>query len=134
MSTLVGAARTHVGNSLRMVITYSRDDYEIRYLRDDVSDEYTAEKLADIQEHVLLEGIGEPFVESLFDDRSRCCQMCMFEELLVCHFNVDDERGYGSARIGTPSRAWTSSSPNADPTRPSRRRRSGLRIEPWIAR
>lgn len=20
--------------------------------------------------------------------------MCMFEELLVCHFNVDDERGY----------------------------------------
>lgn len=93
-SELVTDAREHVGESLRVVATYDEHDVEFRYLRDDVAEAYTADDIDAIREHVLLEGLQEPHLESLFNDRDLRCQMLAFEDALGFHFNSDTTSGH----------------------------------------
>lgn len=92
-STLVRDVRDHAGESLRVVAKYDGDDVDFHYLRDDVADEYTLEEIDDVREYILLEGIAEPHLESLFHGRELRCRTFAFEDIHVFHFSIDDARG-----------------------------------------
>lgn len=93
-SEFVEDVRDHVGESLRAISTYRGDDVEFHYIRDDMVKEYTPEEIDEIREHILLEGMQEPLIESLFNGRPLHCQMFAVGEAFAFHFNIDDTSGH----------------------------------------
>lgn len=81
------------GDSLRAVGHYSTDNYEIVYLRDDVREQYSDDKIEEIVEDLRWESFAKPTQERQYRLGSLTCSIQAFEEGVVMHFPYDDNRG-----------------------------------------
>lgn len=93
ISKLSSRAENYFGDSLRVVASYDEADVEFGHLRDDVAERYTDGEVSDIREFLLLEGIEEHHVESVFK-RNLHCRLFVFEEAITVHLKIDDTSGH----------------------------------------
>lgn len=84
--------RDAAGDALRVVATYDRDGYHLRYCRDDVVDR-TADRAPAIHDDLVLQGVGRDHLESLFDGGSLHCSVHRFDDLTAFHFLAGDHTG-----------------------------------------
>ncbi|MFB6177719.1 MAG: hypothetical protein ABEI99_11360 [Halobaculum sp.] len=65
---LIDAILEESGETLRLAARYDRDDYEVVYAREDVTDGFSEPELANRVETFVMQGLGEPGQEqSLYD-------------------------------------------------------------------
>lgn len=89
---LVAELHDLAGDALRVVATYDREGYEVRYARDDLQGRL--ESVADgVHQDLVLEGVGREHLESLFEAGDLRCTMHRFDELTAFHFPDDEYRG-----------------------------------------
>ncbi|MDY7081994.1 MAG: hypothetical protein SXQ77_06205, partial [Halobacteria archaeon] len=62
---LVELLKDEIGDDLRAVGKYSKDNYEVLYARDDVEKRYNSGDLEDIHHEMVLKGLGNQRIESL---------------------------------------------------------------------
>ena len=91
---LVEFLREEVGGSLRAVGRYDKEGYKVLYAREDVVDEFSQEDLEKIHHEMVLKGLGNQHIESLFNDEELECSIYQFENIVRLHFVKEDYRGY----------------------------------------
>lgn len=74
------------GEALRVVARYDRDGYEVTYVRDDLDVDLDADRVDDIHESLLLDGMGVGYLEDIFSAGDLECTVHTFEERAVLHF------------------------------------------------
>lgn len=82
---LVGDLRELPGDALRVVATYDRAGYDVRYIRDDVEGRL-ARVADDVHQDLVLEGLSRQHLEALFDAGDLRCSMHRFEGMTAFHF------------------------------------------------
>ncbi|MDZ7689170.1 MAG: hypothetical protein U5J64_10760 [Halobacteriales archaeon] len=91
---LVEFLRDEVGDSLRAVGKYDREGYRVLYARDDVVDEFSQEDIEKIHHEMVLKGLGNQHIESLFNDEELECSIYQFESIVRLHFVKEDYLGH----------------------------------------
>jgi len=91
---LVEFLRSEVGDSLRAVGKYDREGYRVLYARDDVVDEFSQEDIEKIHHEMVLKGLGNQHIESLFNDEELECSIYQFENIVRLHFVKEDYLGH----------------------------------------
>jgi hypothetical protein len=91
--SVVDALRDEVGTALRSVSVYDEDDYEVRYLREDVETAYSPEQIEVIAREVRLSGLSKEYLDGLFDAGELECSLYGFEEAMMFHFVESDFDG-----------------------------------------
>ncbi len=81
--------------NLRSVISYEQEEYEIVYLRDDVTEKYTREQLRDSIDNTRLESMTAPVYDSLYSDDhgELTCLVKCFEHVVELNFVLGDFEG-----------------------------------------
>lgn len=89
---LVDELHGEAGGGLRTVAVYDREGYDLLYVREDVTSRL--EELADeIHDDLVLQGIGNAHLESLFDAGELHCSIHRFDEVTVFHFVAGEYSG-----------------------------------------
>ncbi|WP_458209296.1 hypothetical protein [Haladaptatus sp. NG-SE-30] len=83
---IVSTLQTEMGDGLRSVGHYTKDGYEVFYLRPDVEAQYTRDDIEDIHQDLILEGLSKDRFEDLFRAGPLECSMHGFEDALMFHF------------------------------------------------
>jgi hypothetical protein len=91
---LVDLLREEVGDSLRAVGRYDEEGYDVLFIREDVADEFSQEDIEEIHHDMVLKGLGNQHIESLFNDEALECSIYQFEDSVRLHFVNDDYLGY----------------------------------------
>ena len=91
---LVDVLKDELGGSLRAVGRYDKEGYDVLYIRDDVAEEFSEEDIEDIHHDMVLKGLGNQHIESLFNDEALECSIYQFEDSVRLHFVNDDYLGY----------------------------------------
>jgi hypothetical protein len=91
---LVEFLREEVGSNLRAVGKYDKEGYDVLYAREDVVDEFSQEDIQKIHHEMVLKGLGNQHIESLFNDEELECSIYQFESIVRLHFVKEDYRGY----------------------------------------
>ncbi len=91
---LVDLLKDEVGDRLRAVGEYDKDDYYVLYIREDVAEEFTQEDIGEIHHEMVLKGLGNQHIESLFDDEPLECSIYQFKSIARLHFVKEDYLGY----------------------------------------
>jgi hypothetical protein len=79
------------GHALRALAAYDRDDVEIVYERDDVSNKDRV--VDDIHEELILGDLGSERLEALFGVGDWHCTMHRFERAICIHYGTGDYGG-----------------------------------------
>jgi hypothetical protein len=91
---LVELLKDEVGDKLRAVGRYDREGYEVLYIREDVLEEFSHDDIGEIHHEMVLKGLGNQHIESLFNDEELECSIYQFESSARLHFVKDDYLGY----------------------------------------
>ncbi len=91
---LVDLLKDEVGDSLRAVGRYDREGYKVLYARKDVIDEFSQEDIEKIHHEMVLKGLGNQHIESLFHGEELECSIYQFEDAVRLHFVKDDYLGH----------------------------------------
>lgn len=83
-----------MGEGVRVVASYTRDDVTIEYARESIQSKLTEEYLSDLHDEFLLAGMEVPYLESLFETSEVSCQITVIENAFVFHFAGEDYHGY----------------------------------------
>lgn len=91
--------RGQVGDHLRSVVVYTADDYEVRYLRDDVADGYDTAEFERGIEEMRFEALEADYINDVFGERhgDLHCNATFFEAAVELNFVVDDTTGLAIA-------------------------------------
>lgn len=82
------------GETVRMAIRYSGDDYEVEYLRDDIAAQFTDDELAERVKTLTFKGLGDPTEEGpLFDFGQLAATVRWYDDVVVAHFPVREWSG-----------------------------------------
>ena len=84
--------REQAGEHLRGAIHYSADEYVSLYLRDDVRDLYTSEKMEELVAYFRQENRNQTSEEP-FDLGTRHCTVNFFDDALLFHFTQGENVG-----------------------------------------
>ena len=91
---LVESLRAELGNGLRAVAEYDRETFELRYLRDDVRDDYPDETQEEVWDDILLQEVAMDRIEQLYvemgDTRGN---IEILEDAAVAHFWPEEAPG-----------------------------------------
>ncbi|MFC6799430.1 MULTISPECIES: hypothetical protein [unclassified Haladaptatus] len=81
--------------NLRSIIKYDLDDTEVVYVRDDVADHYTDEKVEQAVEDWVMESLMAPVYENIYaeDHGELTCLVKCFKNVIEMNFVVDDAVG-----------------------------------------
>jgi hypothetical protein len=91
-NALVQQLQELAGDSLRVVATYDREGYEVRYVREDV--EARLGTIADdVHQDLVLEGLSREHLEELFGAGELRCSMHRFDEVTAFHFSEAEYQG-----------------------------------------
>lgn len=90
---LVDVLQEEVGDSLRTVATYDDREYEFHHLRRDIQQVYTRERIEEILEDLIVQGVATEQLESRFRAGALDCAVYTFEEAVMFHFPVADRSG-----------------------------------------
>lgn len=89
---LVGELQELAGDALRVVATYDRAGYDVRYTREDVQGRL--DRVADdVHQDLVLEGLSRQHLEALFEAGGLQCSMHRFENMTAFHFPEAEYRG-----------------------------------------
>ena len=91
---LLDLLKDEVGDKLRAVGRYDKEGYDALYIRDDVAAEFTQEDIEEIHHDMVLKGLGNQHIESLFNDEELECSIYQFEDSVRLHFVNNDYLGY----------------------------------------
>jgi len=91
---LVDLLKREVGDDLRAVGRYDKEGYDVLYIREDVANEFSQEDIEEIHHEMVLKGLGNQHIESLFNDEVLECSIYQFEDSVRLHFVNDDYLGY----------------------------------------
>jgi hypothetical protein len=91
---LIDAILEESGETLRLAARYDRDDYEVVYARDDVTDGFSEPELTSRIETFVMQGLGEPEQEqSLYDFGALDATLRWYDEAVVAHIPVGEWTG-----------------------------------------
>ena len=90
--SLLRELRAAIGDALRVVATYDRDGYDPVYVRENVADRVD-ERADAVHEELVLQGIGQEYLEDLFGAGELQCSMHRFEDLTAFHFVAAEHTG-----------------------------------------
>lgn len=93
-SRLIETLKDELNGGLRAVGRYNQDQYEVLYARDDVEEAYNTKDMEKIHHEMVLKGLGNQRIESLFNEDTLTCSIYQFEEAVRLHFVKRDYRGY----------------------------------------
>lgn len=93
---LVEYLEDRAGDYLRSVVHYEEADYEVLYLRDDVAEQYTEEKIEKVIQELKFEAMESNFQEQLYVHGGLGCTLRVFEKAVELHFPYD---GYEGAAV-----------------------------------
>lgn len=91
---LVDYLQDAVGDSLRAVGRYDQEGYDVLYIREDVAQEYSSADIEQIHHEMVLKGLGNQHIESLFKQEALSCSIYQFEDTARLHFVHQDYRGF----------------------------------------
>ncbi|GAA0295442.1 hypothetical protein [Halarchaeum salinum] len=93
------ALRDYVGEYLRSVVVYTRDDYHVRYLRDDVAVDYDDAEIERGIEEMRFEALEAEYVNDLFAERhgDLRCNVTFFEDAVELNFPLSETTGLAVA-------------------------------------
>ena len=91
------------GESLRSVLYYTQDDYELRYIRDDVAEEYSDEEIATVAKHLQIDAMSRHIAERRYTHDSLRCQIQSFEGGIEMNFIGEENEGVA---VGLDPRAF----------------------------
>jgi hypothetical protein len=91
-NALVRELQELAGDSLRVVATYDRKGYDVRYAREDVESRL-GNIAEDVHQDLVLEGLSRVHLEELFDAGDLRCSMHRFEEVTAFHFPEAEYQG-----------------------------------------
>lgn len=83
--------------SLRSIVKYEPDDFEIVHLRNDVAEQYTEREIDESVDDLRMESLSAPIYEDSFseDHGELTCMVKCFENVVEMNFVLDD--GVGAA-------------------------------------
>lgn len=90
---LVDYLRGELDDDLRAVGRYDREGYDPLFIRDDVIEEYATEDIEEIHHEMVLKGLGNQHLETLFKGDDLDCSIYQFEDKVRLHFVRGDYRG-----------------------------------------
>ena len=90
--SLLRELRAAIGDALRVVATYDRNGYDPVYVRENVADRVN-ERADAVHEELVLQGIGQEYLEDLFGAGDLQCSMHRFDELTAFHFAAAEHTG-----------------------------------------
>lgn len=93
-SRLIELLKGEMNGRLRAVGRYDKDEYEVLFARDDVESEYSTKDMEKIHHEMVLKGLGNQRVESLFNNDKLDCSIYQFRDTVRLHFVHQDYRGY----------------------------------------
>lgn len=100
--SVVDAFQNRFGDDLRGVIEYAdREEFEVRYLRDDLADRFDEAHTEDIVQELLTESFSKRLQEGSFELGRLTCSVRLFDCAAVVH--VLDEEGTGVAASFEPA-------------------------------
>jgi hypothetical protein len=80
--------------SLRFWIQYSGDEYEVRFVREDLAEQFSDPELDELVKKLVFKGHGDPPNESaLFDFGALAATMRLYDEVAVYHFPTGEWDG-----------------------------------------
>jgi len=96
---VVEALCRDIGDHLRSVVGYTRDNYAVHYIRDDIADSYTDAELEDAIDEMRLETLEQNYLNSVFQARHGevYCRVVVFSEAVEMNFAVNDGVGLAVA-------------------------------------
>lgn len=82
-------------DNLRSIVKYERDSYDVVFLRDDVSEEYTTRELESAIDASRMDSLSSPIYENTFseDHGELTCLVQCFEEVAEMNFVLEDGTG-----------------------------------------
>ncbi|GGL34636.1 hypothetical protein GCM10009037_17820 [Halarchaeum grantii] len=91
--------RDRLGDSLRSVVGYTRNDYTVHYLRDDVAADYDDAEIARGVEEMRFESLEAEYVNDLFAERhgELRCNVTFFEDAVELNFPLSETEGLAVA-------------------------------------
>lgn len=91
---LIDAVLTENGDTLRQIVHYDGDEYEVVYAREDVTDGFTERELTSRVETFVMQGMGEPERErSLYDFGALDATVRWYDEAVAAHVPVGEWTG-----------------------------------------
>lgn len=90
---LTASLLDHVGGSLRAVIAYRTDGYEILYMPGDVEDAYSDEELDTVYAELLFETAGTDYKETLYHLGEMEADVRLFETATLVNVMPVDDAG-----------------------------------------
>lgn len=75
-----------LGDDLRSVVRYDRDDHEVVYVREDIERQYSADDVRRVVRDLELESIGKELQEELYVHGDLTCTVRCFEGGVELHF------------------------------------------------
>lgn len=91
---LIDAILAEGDETLRLVVRYAGDDYEVVYARDDVTAGFTESELAARVETIVMQGLGDPDTEgALYDFGALDATIRWYDEAVVAHVPIGEWRG-----------------------------------------
>lgn len=91
---LVDRYRQVESAELRTTLWYDGDDYEVVYVREDVSEQYSPEEFEEKVKQLVVEGLGDPPTQEqfrLFGDVNVVIRR--FDRGVMLHFPIDEFSG-----------------------------------------
>lgn len=85
--------KKEVGDELRSVIFYDKDEFEPIYVRDDVRDQYTDSELEQVHHELGMASFGKTALESLYVHGELKCTVHCFENAIEMHFVATEAEG-----------------------------------------
>jgi hypothetical protein len=82
------------GDTVRMAVQYSGEEYDIHYLRDDIRKQFSDAELAERVKTLTFKGLGDPVEEgALFDFGHLDATVRWYDEVVVANFPVREWSG-----------------------------------------
>lgn len=89
---LVDELQDLAGDSLRVVASYDRNGYDVRYVRADIEPRLDAHA-EDVHRDLVLEGLSREHLENLFEAGELRCSMHRFGKMTAFHFPEVEHQG-----------------------------------------
>lgn len=93
-SRLIELLKDEMNGRLRAVGRYDKDEYEVLFARDDIEEAYSTTDMEKIHHEMVLKGLENQRIESLFHDGDLNCSIYQFDDAVRLHFVYQDYRGY----------------------------------------
>lgn len=92
-------AHDAVGDALRSVTTYSRDDYEVLYMRADVAEDYTDAEIQKAVEELRLRTFEQVYINDIYQAHhgQLRCEVQWFADAVEMNFLIEDGAGVAVA-------------------------------------